>query len=88
MKVRDKILYMSFGAGLVILGMLFNLLFPFLVTHAVFTDVRYRNLTIEDKNGQITLATMKEGYIPWHIWVKIEKVRRLFPCIHQREMMR
>ena len=55
---------MSFGAGLVILGVSFNLLFPFLVTHAVFTDVRYRNLKIEDKDGQITLATMKEGYTP------------------------
>ena len=32
MKVRDKILYMSFGAGLVILGISFNLLFPFLIS--------------------------------------------------------
>ena len=51
--MRDKILYMSFGAGLVILGVSFNLLFPFLVTHAVFTDVRYRNLKIEDKDSYL-----------------------------------
>ena len=32
MKLREKILYMSFGAGLVILGISFNLLFPFLIS--------------------------------------------------------
>ena len=32
MKERDKILYMSFGAGLLILGISFNFLFPFLIS--------------------------------------------------------
>ena len=57
MKLRDKFLYMSFGAGLVVLGMVLN---SFLIDDAdaqgSVKDVEFRNvicstLVIQDKTG-------------------------------------
>ena len=59
MKLRDKFLYMSFGAGLVVLGMVLN---SFLVDDADaqgdslgdmrFRDITCRDITIVDGNGK------------------------------------
>jgi len=54
MKLRDKILYMSFGAGLVVLGMILNSLVSgdadaqVGVKNATFDTVTCRGLTIQD----------------------------------------
>ena len=49
MKMRDKILYMTYGAGLVVLGMVLN---SFLVTDAdaqgSVKDATFRNITCHD----------------------------------------
>ena len=58
MKLRNKILYMSFGAGLVILGMILNSLVSGAADaqvgtkDGVFRNVFCENLVIQDENGK------------------------------------
>ena len=50
--MRDKILYMSFGAGLVILGISFKLLFPFLIS----TSENGGSLGCFNRTGENTIS--------------------------------
>ena len=57
MKLRDKFLYMSFGAGLVVLGMVLNSLIDDAEAqgggdNTVLKNVFCENLVIQDKNGK------------------------------------
>ena len=57
MQLRDKILYMTYGAGLVVLGMVLNSLIDDADAQVGVKDVTVRNITcqeinIKDKNGE------------------------------------
>ena len=57
MKIRDKILYMTYGAGLVVLGMVLNSLIDDADAQSGLLDMNFgkitcQNLVITDKNGK------------------------------------
>ena len=70
MKLRDKILYMSFGAGLVVLGMVLNSLISVNaqvdVEDAVFENITCRNAvfeTVDCKDALIETANGKDAIL-------------------------
>jgi len=72
MKLRDKILYMSFGAGLVVLGMVLNSFISGNVNaqvdmeDAVFENITCRNAvfeTVECKDALIETANGKDAIL-------------------------
>ena len=57
MKIRDKILYMTYGTGLVVLGMVLNSLITYADAQGSSLDMNFRYITcrgliIKDKNKE------------------------------------